>query len=153
MTTTQTTQTLTTAEAARMAGVTVPTVRAWARMGAIAATKQHGRWAIDGESLRARIVLPALLRAERNVVDLTAFRDAKGAKSKAVDLIEQGGIIPASRAGLFLAVSSDGSNTYLVDTLEGSCSCKGFAHQGRCFHGVAAALLTARPTTAFAAAA
>jgi uncharacterized Zn finger protein len=50
-------------------------------------------------------------------------------------------------------VSSDGSNTYLIDTLEGSCTCKGFAHAGRCYHQVAAAMLTARPTTAFAAAA
>ena len=151
--TTQTTQTLTTPEAARMAGVTVPTIRTWARIGAVAATKRHGRWAIDAESLRVRIVLPALLRAERNVLDLTAFRDAKAAKSKAVDLIEQGGIIPASRAGLYLAVSSDGSNTYFIDTAEASCTCAGHARTGRCYHLVAAALLTARPTTAFAAAA
>jgi excisionase family DNA binding protein len=147
------TQTLTTTEAARMAGVTVPTVRTWARMGAIAATKGHGRWAIDADSLRARIVLPALLRAERNVLDLSAFRDAKAAKSKAVELIEQGGIIPASRAGLYLAVSSDGLNTYLIDLIEGSCTCKGHIHAGHCFHAVAAALIVGRPTAAFAAAA
>jgi SWIM zinc finger len=144
-------ETKTTAEAARQAGVTVATVRAWCRIGAVAATKVSGRWAIDADSLAHRIALPALLRAE--VIDLSAFRDAKGAKNKAVELVEQAGIVPASRAGLFLAVSSDGTNTYLIDTLEGSCTCRGFAHQNRCYHLVAAALLTAQPTKAFPAAA
>lgn len=98
---------------------------------------------------------PALAVARRaaEVIDLSAFRDSEAAKSKAVELVEQAGIVPASLPGLFLAVSSDGTNTHLVDTLEDSCTCKGFAHQGRCFHGVAAAILTAQPTTAFAAAA
>lgn len=87
------------------------------------------------------------------VIDLTAFRDAKAAKNKAVELIEQAAIVPAGRPGLYLAASSDGSNTYLVDTVEGSCTCKGYAHQGRCYHQVAAALLDARTTTRFAVAA
>jgi hypothetical protein len=141
-------ETKTTAEAARQAGVAVATIRAWCRIGAVAATKASGRWNIDTDSLARRIALPALLRA--NVIDLSAFRDAKAAKNKAVELVEQAGIVPASRAGLFLAVSSDGSNTYLIDTVEGSCTCKGFAHVGRCYHGVAAALLAGRPTTEFA---
>ena len=136
-------ETKTTAEAARQAGVTVATVRAWCRIGAVAATKTNGRWNIDPDSLAHRIALPALLRAE--VIDLSAFRDAKAARTKATDLIEQSGIVPASRAGLYLAVSSDGSNTYLIDTLEGSCTCKGYVHQGRCYHQVAAALLDTRP--------
>ena len=112
-----------------------------------------GRTLTDPRSI-ARGMGPVCARKARRaaeVIDLSAFRDSKAAKSKAVELVEQAGIIPASRPGLFLAVSSDGANTYLVDTLEGSCTCKGFAHQGRCFHGVAAAILTARPTTAFAA--
>jgi hypothetical protein len=144
-------ETKTTAEAARQAGVTVATVRTWCRIGAVAAAKVSGRWAIDADSLAHRIALPALLRAE--VIDLSAFRDAKGARDKAVELVEQAAIVPASRPGLFLAVSSDGSNTYLIDTVEGSCTCKGYVHAGRCFHGVAAALLEARGTRRFAAAA
>lgn len=95
----------------------------------------------------------AKVRHIADVIDLTAFRDARGVRAKAAELIEQGGIVPASRTGLYLAVSSDGTNTYLVDTVEGSCSCKGFVHAGHCFHGVAAALIEGRPTTAFAAAA
>ena len=144
-------ETKSTAEAARQAGVTVATARTWCRIGAVAATKISGRWAIDADSLARRIALPALLRAE--VIDLSAFRDAKNARDKAMELVEQAGIIPASRPGLYLAVSSDGSNTYLIDTLEGSCTCRGFAYAGRCFHAVAAAVLTGRPTMAFAAAA
>ena len=81
------------------------------------------------------------VRATAEVIDLTAFRDAKSAKSKAVELIEQAGIVPASRPGLFLAVSSDGANTYLIDTAEGSCTCRGYVHAQHCYHLVAAILL------------
>lgn len=145
--------TITTAEAATAARVTVATIRGWARYGAITATKQHGAWAIDADSLARRITLGRTLRAEHAVIDLTAFRDAKTARTKAIELIEQDGIIPGSRPGLYLAVASDGANTYMIDTWEPSCTCKGFIHVGRCYHLVAAALLEARPTSAFAAAA
>lgn len=112
-------------------------------------TLRAGKSIADGMGRTCR----AKVRKTAEVIDLGAFRDAKGARDKAAELVEQGGIVPAGRPALFLAVSSDGANTYLVDTLEGSCSCKGFAHQGRCFHLVAAALITAQPTAAFAAAA
>ena len=49
-----------TTAAASTAGVTVPTVRLWARTGVIAAIKQAGRWIIDESSLRYRIALAAL---------------------------------------------------------------------------------------------
>lgn len=114
-----------------------------------------GRKLTDPRSI-ARGMGPVCARKARRaaeVIDLSAFRDAKSARTKAVELVEQAAIVPASRSGLYLAPSSDGSNTYLIDTLEGSCTCKGFAHQGRCYHLVAAAMLTAQPTTAFAAAA
>lgn len=114
-----------------------------------------GRKLTDPRSI-ARGMGPVCARKARraaDVIDLSAFRDAKTAKSKAVELVEQAGIIPASRPGLFLAVSSTGTDTYFIDALEGSCTCCGFAHQGRCYHLVAAAILTAQPTTAFAAAA
>ena len=54
-----------TSEAATAANVTVATVRAWCRIGAVAATKTNGRWSIDPDSLAHRIALPALLRAPR----------------------------------------------------------------------------------------
>lgn len=49
-----------TTTAATTAGVTVPTVRLWARTGVIAAVKAAGRWVIDETSLRYRIALAAL---------------------------------------------------------------------------------------------
>jgi hypothetical protein len=134
-----------TATAARMADVTVDTVRAWCRIGAVAATKVNGRWAVDVESLTHRVTLGRTLRAERTVIDLSAFRDAKTARSKAVELIETGGIVPASRPGLYLAVSSDGCDRYLIDLWEPSCTCKGHVFSGRCFHRVAASLIEHRP--------
>ena len=88
-----------------------------------------------GRTCRSRV------RQAADVIDLTAFRDAKAARTKATDLIEQAGIVPASRPGLYLAVSSDGANTYLIDTAEASCTCKGYAKVGRCYHQVAAGLL------------
>lgn len=114
-----------------------------------------GRKLTDPRSI-ARGMGPVCARKARKaaeVIDLSAFRDAKSARTKAVELVEQAAIVPASRTGLFLAVSSDGTNTYLIDATEGSCTCTGHARTGRCYHLVAAAILTAKPTAAFAAAA
>ncbi|MBD0743619.1 hypothetical protein [Streptomyces sp. CBMA152] len=46
-----------TTTAALEARVTVPTIRTWCRIGAVAAIKQAGRWVIDTASLRARIAI------------------------------------------------------------------------------------------------
>lgn len=44
-----------TARAAQIANVTADTIRTWARMGAVSATKTNGRWNIDAASLNRRI--------------------------------------------------------------------------------------------------
>ncbi|GAB3214304.1 hypothetical protein GCM10027294_53620 [Marinactinospora endophytica] len=49
--------TLTTATAAAQAHVTVDTIRAWCRRGAVAARKVAGRWVIEADSLARRIAL------------------------------------------------------------------------------------------------
>ncbi|MFD6149440.1 helix-turn-helix domain-containing protein [Streptomyces sp. NPDC060243] len=59
------TSTITTAEAATQAHVTINTVRAWARRGIIAATKQAGRWIIDSASLAHRITIGKMKRRTR----------------------------------------------------------------------------------------
>ena len=46
-----------TTTAAQQAGVTVDTIRVWARMGAVRATKRFGRWVIDTTSLARRIAM------------------------------------------------------------------------------------------------
>lgn len=141
---------LDTTTAARIARVTPDTIRAWCRIGAIAASKQSGRWVIDPDSLHHRITLGRTLTAERHadLIDLTAFRDAKQARDKALELIESGGLIPASRPGLYLAVSSDGGNTYVTDAWEPSCTCKGWTYSGHCYHLAAATMLTRWPHAA-----
>lgn len=141
--------TITTAEAATQARVTTATIRTWARYGAITATKHHGRWHIDPASLRRRIAI-----AHRTVrAQLAQFRDPATARAKAEELIEQAAIIPATRRGLYLAISTDATTTYLVDVLEDSCTCKGHVYSGHCYHAVAAAMLETARTDLLALAA
>lgn len=52
------TKTQTTAEAAHTLHLTPHTIAAWCRTGRIAATKQHGRWAIAASAI-ARLIRPA----------------------------------------------------------------------------------------------
>lgn len=61
------TDTVTTTTAAELAGVTVDTIRGWARYGAIKAAKKGGRWVIDRASLLRRIALGTRTRKERTV--------------------------------------------------------------------------------------
>ena len=85
----------------------------------------------------------ARVKAAADVINLTAFRDAKAAHDKAIELIEQGGLTRTRIPGQYLATSSTGTDHYLVDTIERSCTCKGHQRVGRCYHLVAADLLTA----------
>jgi len=57
-----------TSTAAAEARVTVATIRTWCRIGAVAATKQAGRWIIDTASLAARIAIGAMKRPARKVI-------------------------------------------------------------------------------------
>ncbi|MBV2364244.1 helix-turn-helix domain-containing protein [Streptomonospora nanhaiensis] len=59
-----------TTTAAQTAGVTVTTIRHWARMGAVAATKAGRRWIIDGASLARRIALGIRRTAKKKVYTL-----------------------------------------------------------------------------------
>jgi hypothetical protein len=133
--------TATTAEAARLGLVTIPTIRAWCRLGAVAAVKSAGRWVIDLASLRHRIAL-----GRRTVVkQLAAFRDAKSAQDKAAELLELGALVPAARPYQYVAIASNGADGYLVDTLAGSCTCKGHLYSARCYHLAAAVMLESAP--------
>jgi Family of unknown function (DUF6011) len=63
--------------------------------------------------------------------------------AKAVELIEAGGLVPSIRPGVFFAVSSDGSTTYITDTGAGTCTCKAGERGRRCYHLIAAGLVDA----------
>lgn len=143
MTTTQTTT-----EAARHAGVTPRTVRTWCRTGAVAAVKVSGRWVVDVESLRHRVSL-----SRRTVAaQLAAFADPKATQAKAEEIVELGALIALDR-WRYLAVSSSGRDGYVVDTLAGSCTCRGYTYTGRCAHMVAAVMLDTIPAKSLALAA
>lgn len=83
----------------------------------------------------------AKVRQAAQTVDLTAFKPYQ--QAEAAELIEQGGMVPTSRAALYLAVSSDGVTVYLVDQAEHSCTCPAGAKGTACYHLAAAQILSA----------
>lgn len=131
------TATITTATAAHQAHVTVATIRSWCRNEVVAAAKSGRRWVINAASLARRIAIGRRTVAKQ----LAAFRDADAAEARALELIETGALVPTGRRSLYLAVSSDATDRYLVDTREGSCTCKGHVHAGHCYHLVAAVMV------------
>lgn len=65
-----------TAAAAQTAGVTIATIRHWARCGAVAAAKQAGRWVISRASLLRRIAIGAIQRRIRRTITTPATAPA-----------------------------------------------------------------------------
>ena len=66
--------TYTTTQAATAAGVTVDTIRTWARMGAVRATRISRRWAIDATSLLRRIAIGKEVAAARPTKKVNKIR-------------------------------------------------------------------------------
>lgn len=114
---------ITTREAAAAHGVSLRTAQRWARDGKLNAAKNEaGRWIIT---------VPA---------DVTDYKPT--AIDKARELIEQRGILPTRRPGIYTAVSSDGSITYLVH--RAACTCPaGLKGRYRCYHRAAVAIVQA----------
>lgn len=69
-------------------------------------------------------------------------RAAAQAVGRAAELIEDGGIVPAARPGVFVAVSSDGTRFYVADAVSGTCTCTAGQYGRRCYHLAAAEALT-----------
>src|SRR5690625_4620643 len=65
------TTTYTTTAAAQLAGVTTDTIRVWARMGAVKATKIARRWAIEAASLAKRIAMGIRRTTKKAIVYTT----------------------------------------------------------------------------------
>lgn len=114
--------TLTTRDIATAHRVSLRTAQRWAQHGKLDAVKHAGRWVIT-------------------VAALDQYKDFQVAK--AVELIEQGGILPTSRPALYVAVSSDGSSQYVVDQAEHSCTCKAAIRGLNCYHLCAADIIQA----------
>lgn len=111
-----------TREAATAYRVSTRTIRRWAANGKLNAVKTCGRW---------QIAVTA---------DLDGFKPQQ--VDKARELIEQGAILPTSRQGLYTAVSSDGTTTYLVHA--SGCTCPA-GQRGKylCYHRTSVAILSA----------
>jgi uncharacterized Zn finger protein len=82
----------------------------------------------------------AKIRAAARTADVNA-----GQLAKAVELIDDGGIVPVSRPGVYAATSSDGTTIYVVNLTDATCTCPAGQHGRYCYHMVAATILhTAR---------
>lgn len=81
----------------------------------------------------------------RRIRQAAAATETPGVKpeqhAKAVELIEQGAIVPTSRPGVFRAVSSDGSVIYLAHSA--TCTCPAGLRGRTCYHSVAVRLILA----------
>lgn len=79
-------------------------------------------------------------RRKRQEAAAAGFKPAQVAK--AVELIEQGGIVPLRGKRVFQVVASDGTGRYL--TARESCTCKaGLKGRHVCYHRIAATMLAA----------
>jgi hypothetical protein len=61
--------------------------------------------------------------------------------AKAAELIDDGGIVPTSRPGVYAATSSDGTTIYVVNLPDQTCTCPAGQHGRYCYHLAAATIL------------
>lgn len=102
-----------------------------------------GRVLTDPRSI-ARGAGPVCFRKIKDQALLVLAAHSHEAVRKALELIADGGIVPAGRmhgARLYLAVSSDGSTRYETTAL--ACACKAGSFGRPCYHRTAVALLAA----------
>ncbi len=86
-----------------------------------------------GPVCRARIRAAALAAA---VADFTAAQ-----VTKARELISDGGLVPTRRPGVFRAVSSDGTASYL--THSAACNCPAGLRGRSCYHSLSVRIVSA----------
>lgn len=145
---TQTAPTATTTQAAALAQVTPRTIRRWAAAGRVTATKTNGRWAIDIVSLTA-----VLAHRIAQHADLTPYKDKARAYDKVVQLLEDQALVPTHIPGVYTAISSDGTDKYLVDAHASRCDCRSWLGRQYCSHLTTAQAIEAahRPALTLAA--
>ena len=111
-------------------------------MNAAATTHQHTNCLRCGRTLRVPSpdgYGPKCRAHIRNApVDLTDYKPHQITSAR--ELIEDGAIIPL-RSVVFIAVSTDGTETY--KTAPTACSCPAGVKGSRCYHSLAARLLLA----------
>ncbi|MFI5752566.1 helix-turn-helix domain-containing protein [Streptomyces sp. NPDC051644] len=128
--------TITTAEAATQADVTVATIRTWCRRDVIAAVKQAGRWVIDTASLARRIAIGAMrvrkqatlmidldatytitLIADQGPVTITPKVKRRTVRRTGQDIITVTGIVPLL-ADRIDTITDPGNRAHAVTVLQ-----------------------------------
>ena len=107
-------------------------VRRFRTAEAAAKSAPHGR------ICAARIRLAAITEAVRGF--------AQAQVDKARELIADGGLVPTGRPGVFRAVSSKGTDQYMVHSAV--CNCPAGLRGRQCYHLLAARLVMATGRTA-----
>lgn len=133
-------ETHTTSTAARTANVTTKTIRTWCRNGSVSATKTNGRWAIDADSLNGHLATRIAREAARIVkhADFAPYKDQAKARDNVYNLLADGALIPLIEAVYLVVSKTDENKTYIVNTADQTCDCKGHLNWGRCSHRTAA---------------
>lgn len=114
--------TITTREVAAAHHVSLRTAQRWAAKGKLDAVKVAGRWVITVAA------------------DLDAYKPKQ--VERALELIEQGGIVAVRGRRIFRTVSNDGTRTYLAAPQACNCAA-GIKGRHPCFHRIAAVILAA----------
>lgn len=117
-------------------------------MNAAATTHQHTNCLRCGRALRSLKSTtsgygPTCTRKVRESARAEVIATHKPAQvAKAVELIEQGGIIPLRARRIFTVISSDGTASY--KTAPQACTCPaGLKGRFVCYHRIAAQIVTA----------
>jgi hypothetical protein len=110
----------------------------------IVTCRRCGRHLRTAESV-ARGIGPKCLAREKSEAATVAGtgRFTVSQINKAVELITTGGIVPSARPLLWFVVSSDGRETYLVNTIEDTCTCPAGERDVLCYHLAATAIIEA----------
>ena len=80
----------------------------------------------------------AKVRAAAKAADLSEYKPRQ--LEDARELIEDGGVVPTARPGVFRTVSTDGQRTYLTTTK--FCTCKAGLKGSACYHRAAVVIVT-----------
>jgi hypothetical protein len=113
--------------------------------------KHGGRPSLPASRLRAKADQPgehrpgygprcaAKIRAAAKAADLSAWTPRQVEQAR--ELIEDGGLVPAGRDGVFLAVSTDGTEVYRVAA--DWCECPAGLKEKSCYHRCAVVITIA----------
>jgi hypothetical protein len=99
-----------------------------------------GRKLTSAKSLAAKYGRGCAAKIRQAAIEEVRAEFSTDQQAKADELIRDGGLVPTNREGVYRAVSSDGSTSYLVHAAV--CNCKAGLRGKRCYHQLAARVLS-----------